>query len=136
MNFVACFITNQNKILTLKRAAGEIEGGKFGLVGGMVEENEDILDAIVREIKEEVGLSVKSEELIPLEEFPIPYKNLMIDFSAFKLVVDSQFIPTLDPEEAEDFEWVTIEELLNKKDLAKSLDDIVKLSKFEESMKS
>lgn len=43
--------------------------GRIGFPGGTVEEGEPLLDALVREIKEEVGISVKPQNVHPIASF-------------------------------------------------------------------
>lgn len=40
--------------------------GRMGFPGGTVDENETLLEALVREIKEEVGITVKPEKVHPI----------------------------------------------------------------------
>ena len=43
--------------------------GRMGLPGGGVEEGESLKEALKREIKEEIGITIKEEKLIPLASF-------------------------------------------------------------------
>lgn len=61
--FVAtkAFITNNNKVLVVREASQYDVGtnpGKYDVVGGRIEPNEHFLDALIREVKEEVGLEI------------------------------------------------------------------------------
>ena len=40
--------------------------GRMGFPGGTVDEGEDLLDALVREVKEEIGITVKPEKVRPI----------------------------------------------------------------------
>lgn len=58
-NALGIIVGEDNKILLLKRADDiHWQPGKWSLVGGMVEDGEDVLDACKREIKEETGLEL------------------------------------------------------------------------------
>ena len=62
---VAALIEKENKILLAKRSTGDPNVlGKWEFPGGKVEENENELDAIEREIKEEFELVIKANEFI------------------------------------------------------------------------
>ncbi len=54
---------NKNEVLLLKRKSTGFSDGLYGFVGGHVEKNEQILDAVTRELKEEIGVDVKKENL-------------------------------------------------------------------------
>jgi 8-oxo-dGTP diphosphatase len=58
-------ILYEGKVLIVQRAKdNEIGGGTWELVGGKVEFGEDLETALVREIKEEVGLDVTVEKIL------------------------------------------------------------------------
>lgn len=47
--------------------------GKFGFIGGLIEEGEDVIHGIVREVKEEINYNISQYER--LEEFNIMYEK-------------------------------------------------------------
>lgn len=51
----AIIVNSKQEVMLIKRALGTFEGGRWCLVGGKPDENEDIDKAIARETKEEVG---------------------------------------------------------------------------------
>jgi 8-oxo-dGTP diphosphatase len=58
-------ILHQGKVLIVQRANDdEIGGGTWELVGGKIEFGEDLETALVREIKEEVGLDVTVDKIL------------------------------------------------------------------------
>ena len=58
---VGAIITNKNaEILLIKRKADDFLGGIFEIPGGKVENKESILNALIREVKEETNLDVKN----------------------------------------------------------------------------
>ena len=57
---VRAVIKRRNKFLLLERAPNDFLGGLVVLPGGSISANEDILQALVREIKEESGLTTVS----------------------------------------------------------------------------
>nr|WP_249869030.1 NUDIX domain-containing protein [Oceanobacillus saliphilus] len=58
-------IVNNGKVLIVQRAENdEIGGGTWECVGGKIEFGEDLEAALLREIKEEIGLSVTIEKIL------------------------------------------------------------------------
>jgi len=62
MNYVSIFArpvnTNDlNTVLMCYRLKDDFQKGRFNLVGGKIESGESIIDAAIRELKEETGLS-------------------------------------------------------------------------------
>ena len=66
---VLCSLYDENRILLQNRAKEDWKG--FTLPGGHVEEGESIVDAVIREMKEETGLTVKNPRLCGVKQFPI-----------------------------------------------------------------
>jgi ADP-ribose pyrophosphatase YjhB (NUDIX family) len=63
-----CFLLREGEILLGQRKTG-FGVGKWNGVGGNVEEGEDILSSVVREIAEEIYVSVKEEHVEKVGEF-------------------------------------------------------------------
>ena len=66
---VLCLIRDGDRYLLQDRAKGDWTG--YTLPGGHVEPGESIVDAVVREMKEETGLNVKFPRLCGVKQFPI-----------------------------------------------------------------
>ncbi len=61
---VACMILKKdNKIFLLRRLNTGYEDGNYGLIAGGVDGNETIIQAAIREAKEEVDITLKKEDL-------------------------------------------------------------------------
>ncbi len=64
---VAVALTNQDdEILLQKRPAGKSMAGLWEFPGGKVEKRETPINALIRELAEELGINVDAENLIPL----------------------------------------------------------------------
>ena len=66
---VLCLIRRGDEYLLQDRVKKDWKG--FTLPGGHVEPGESIVDAVVREMKEETGLTVKNPKLCGVKQFPI-----------------------------------------------------------------
>lgn len=60
---VILIINRNNEILLQRRFNTGYEDGNYSCIGGHKEENEEILEAAVRETKEEIGINIKKEDL-------------------------------------------------------------------------
>lgn len=72
---VACVRDEEGRILLLRRSDGE---DLWGFPGGAMEPDERVADAVVREVREEIGLEVEPVELIGVysaPEFAFAYPN-------------------------------------------------------------
>ena len=63
-------ILKENNILLVKRAKKLTEGGKWGLVGGFMERDETLEQALRREVFEEVGFRLKKVSFFTVIDIP------------------------------------------------------------------
>jgi len=90
------------RFLLLLRTQGKT-AGTWGLVGGKKEPTDlTPVDALTREIQEEVGNIPQINKIIPLELFTSNDQNFQ--YNTYVLIVDREFIPTLN-EEHSGFAW-------------------------------
>lgn len=66
---VLCLIHKDNKYLLQDRIKEDWKG--FTLPGGHIEKDESIVDAVIREMKEETGLTIRNPKLCGVKQFPI-----------------------------------------------------------------
>ena len=66
---VLCLVEKDNKFLLQNRVKDDWRG--FAMPGGHIEPGESIVDAIVREMKEETGLTILNPKLCGVKQFPI-----------------------------------------------------------------
>lgn len=64
-----CLIYQGNKILLQNRVKKDWKG--YTLPGGHVERDESIVESVIREMKEETGLTIKNPRLCGVKQFPI-----------------------------------------------------------------
>lgn len=116
---VAVLINSQKQILIAKRSENKKRAPlKWELSGGGVRAGESSLQAILRELTEEIGLKFSADEAILLKEAQKDEENgggCFKDFWLFKTDIKAEDI-TFPDKEATEAKWVTIDELLNMVD--------------------
>ncbi len=97
-----------DKIFLMLRSSGGIGGNTWNLLAGGINEDEDVLEGLKREVKEETTID---PEIIDYnfinKEFD---KDRNLDFHYYEGFTKSQFIPKLDHENT-DFGWFGKDEL-------------------------
>lgn len=89
--------------------------GMYSTLAGFVEPGESLEDAVIREVREEVGIVVQPGGTRCLASQPWPFpRSLMIGFMALAASEDI----TRDPEEIEDAFWISRAELNARPDLS------------------
>lgn len=66
---VLCLVHNENQYLLQDRVKKDWKG--YTLPGGHIEQGESIVDAVIREMKEETGLTIQNPKLCGVKQFPI-----------------------------------------------------------------
>jgi ADP-ribose pyrophosphatase YjhB (NUDIX family) len=67
---VDILVIKDDKILLVKRAPHLLCGGKYGLIGGYVDRDENVSQAAQREILEETGYTSKIKEFFKIKDNP------------------------------------------------------------------
>ena len=96
---VLCLIEDGDRILLQNRVKKDWQG--YTLPGGHVEPGESFVDAVIREMKEETGLTVEDPTLAGVKQFPI--KNGRYVVLLFKA---TQWTGELVSSEEGQMEWV------------------------------
>lgn len=78
---VGVVVVNEQDVLIARRPDDKHQGGLWEFPGGKVEEGEDVVAALARELDEEVALKVLSETVSPLMQIPFSYpdKSVLLD---------------------------------------------------------
>ena len=104
---VVAIIQKADTFLFVKRSDYiDVAAGYWCPVSGRVEENEDQIEALEREVKEEVGLSVKALEKIC--DIPSHDNQFKLHFWTTEIISG---VASVTSNEAIDFKWVTLEQM-------------------------
>lgn len=91
LNVIIVYNKEEDRILMCKREK-EPYKGKFNLVGGKVEENEDELHAAYRELQEETGITNKDIYLTHIMNFQYEISDIELEVYAGKLNKDINLV--------------------------------------------
>jgi 8-oxo-dGTP diphosphatase len=108
---VGCFCEHKGKVLFLQRPADKPQGNTWNVPAGKIEENESPEQAIIREVKEEAGVSISDKKLQRIREYWIRYKEYDYIYYTFRVPVHPDDC-TIDPKEAQAYGWYTPEKAL------------------------
>lgn len=104
----ALLVNNEHKLLIAKRPIEKPLGGLWEYPGGKVEKGESLKEALVRELKEEIGVTVDPNTLSPLTlcTKSYPYFDLEINFFWC-----TNWIGTPHGVEGQEIKWIGAKEL-------------------------
>ena len=94
LNVILVYDKDESKILMCKRKK-EPYKGKYNLVGGKVEKNEDELHAAYRELQEETGITNNDITLTHIMNFQYIIKDMELEVYAGKLNKDIKLVEEL-----------------------------------------
>ena len=101
---VLCLIQDGNRVLLQNRVKNDWKGNT--LPGGHVEVGESFVDAVVREMKEETGLSIKNPRIVGIKHFPMENgRYIVLLFKA------TEFEGTVVSSEEGEMEWISLDDL-------------------------
>jgi len=103
---VAAVIRDRNIVLIDKRRSGDLLGGMWEFPGGKVERGENLADALVREIREELGLEIHAGKL--LNVYDHAYTHFSVEVHAIECEIVAGKPQAL---EADAIAWVPINRL-------------------------
>jgi 8-oxo-dGTP diphosphatase len=109
----AMIFDDQGRLLMTKRGQGaKNERGRWEIPGGSVELNEMRADAIVREVKEELGVDIEVlDELISFEHMIPDEGQHWIATTFVAKIKDGQTPKIMEPEKCDAIEWFTLDRL-------------------------
>lgn len=98
----ALLLDKNGKLLVIKRGPKTKNAGKIGLPGGHVDAKESPKDAVIREVKEEVGVDIRTREGAGSFHFSIGIRHYFV----FALTDVVEFL--VNPDEVEAIRMVTL----------------------------
>lgn len=118
---VAALIRNGKKFLICRRPAHKARGLLWEFVGGKVEKGETKEQALIRECREELDVTVKVGDVFT--ELTHEYPDITVDLTLFNAEIESGEIKLLEhsaidwitPDEIENFEFCPADENILKK---------------------
>jgi len=105
LDVVAALFRKDGKILLCQRYDDDDFGGLWEFPGGKIEEGESSVQAVVREMKEELGLNCEVGNFV--DKFSDENETLRIDIFLYR--IDS-YVGKMQCIECQDFKWVTLKE--------------------------
>lgn len=103
----------------------------WGLVGGRVENDEQIIDCLHREIKEEIGNVANIIKIIPLDLYTS--QDEKFEYHTYVCVVENEFVPLLNHEH-KGYCWTTLNGI--PKPIHPALYNSIQLSELRDKLKS
>ena len=112
---VATFIINDNKEILLQKRASKkkYNPNKWGLCAGHVDSGESLEAAVLREIKEEIGLELTEKELNVLEKMEVRKREENSHITRYYYVVCNENNFTIEKEELSEVKWVSIDTVID-----------------------
>ncbi len=108
---VSCYLICQTKLLVVQRDDADSEGGKWAFPGGTLEKGETLKEAMFREIKEEIGIRLKDEDIAYLKKIYVKYPKK--DFIYHMFYAELKDMPQIKlNKELKGYLWLSSEEAL------------------------
>ncbi len=103
-------LTGGGKILLSRRANTGYEDGKYSLPAGHIEDNEELTAGTCREIKEEIGVTLKPRDITLVHVMHRKSDDIRMDF--FFTTKKRGFVPkNTEPEKCDDLRWFSLDKL-------------------------
>ena len=108
---VAAVIVKEGKVLSTQRAIGKSLAGKWEFPGGKAEEGENLKDALIREINEELGCEIEVGTPICRTFSDYPHVKIALSTYYAKLVdevpelLEHQALSWVNPQALGELDW-------------------------------
>lgn len=107
---VHLFLIKNNQILLLRRYNTGYEDGNYSVPAGHVDGNESYIKAMIREAKEELGITITPNNLNPIQVMHRKSDDERIDYF-FSADFWSGEIENMEPNKCDELKWCDITDL-------------------------
>ena len=108
IDVVAALIFNNNKLLICQRPIYKARGLLWEFIGGKAERNETMQEALIRQVKEEIDVSIEVKDIFINVKHE--YSDIVINLTVFNASIIEGSIEKL---EHNDIKWIDISEIDN-----------------------
>ncbi len=123
---VSCFLEHDGHILLLHRQDHKPQGDTWGVVAGKVDDEEALVEAMMREIREEIGLTLQADQLSYRHRVFVKYPDLDFEYHIYVSKLTDRPQVRLNSDEHKDHRWVSPRKALKMK-LIPDEDSCIKL---------
>lgn len=123
---VGCFCEYNGQILLLHRHDDKSQGNTWGVPAGKREPKESLSNAMLREIKEEIGVKIPKNQLEYNEKIFVRYSEYDFVYHIFHTTFEIQPEIVINKKEHKAFRWITPKNAL-KMNLIEDLESCIKL---------
>ena len=110
---VSAFIEYDGEILLLLRQDHKPQGDTWSMVAGKVSHGESLVDALVREIKEEIGLRIQTRDCKYFETYYVRYPKYDYLYHVYHISLERKPSLNLNLEENKEYQWIKPKDALN-----------------------
>lgn len=109
LHVVAAMIIHEGRILACRRAAHKAAAGFWEFPGGKVDEGENSHDALVREIREELGLTCRTVSTFDTSDTTVGTQIIRLE----TIICQIDAFYSLQSTDHDDFRWLEVSEVRN-----------------------
>lgn len=110
---VSVFIEHEGEILLVHRQDHKPQGNTWAVVAGKVDGDEDLHNALIRELQEEIDLKITRDDLKYFDKYYVRYTEYDFIYHIFHLPLSEKPILNLKQDELKNFQWINPKEALN-----------------------